>query len=364
MNINSFKTILAVNFSIMLLMGITVFMGNQGEVVAQPEITIDPQQPEIEEEEVDLPEGVVIQVDDETVTEEEFESEVDQMIQQQVQMFEMQGEELPEEQIEQMRNQAEGQVAQRMVEQLVLLNGARDAGVEITEEEAEQFLDEQFDSEQEREMALQQLGISQEEAEEEMRNMLMIQEFMEKEIGEIDISEQEARQYFEQNRQQFEEQEQVRARHILKEDDAEAGELEAIKEDLEAGEGDFARLAEEHSDGPSAERGGDLGFFGRDEMVEPFAEEAFDMVPGEIRGPVQTQFGHHLIKVEEVQDGEEVGFEDVRIEVEQQLQQQRQQEKAQQTVEELREEAEIKTDPSIQMPQAQPRPGQQPAPQP
>ncbi len=359
MSMSMFRTLLVATISTFV---VTAVLGG-AQVNAQPEITIDPEQPPAEEEEVDLPEGVVIQVDDETVTEEEFEQEVEQMVQQQVQMFEMQDEELPEAQIEQMRERAKGQVAQQKVDQLLLRSGAREAGIEITDAEARQFLEEQFDSEQERQMALQQLGISEQEAEEEMKDMLMIQEFMEREIGEIDISEEEARQFFEQNREQFEEQEQVRARHILMEDEADVGELEDIKEQIEAGEADFARMAEEHSEDPSAQEGGDLGFFGRQEMVEPFAEEAFDMVPGEIRGPVQTQFGHHLIKVEEVQEGEDVGFEDVRDQVVQQLQQQQQQQKAQQIVEELREEAEIQKDPSIQMPQAQPQPGQQPAPQ-
>jgi peptidyl-prolyl cis-trans isomerase C len=90
-------------------------------------------------------------------------------------------------------------------------------------------------------------------------------------------------------------QEEVRARHILveKEDDA-----KAILEQLKAG-GDFAALAKEKSKDPGAADGGDLGYFTKDQMVPEFAEVAFKMYPGQLSNPVKTQFGWHIIKVED-----------------------------------------------------------------
>jgi len=89
-------------------------------------------------------------------------------------------------------------------------------------------------------------------------------------------------------------QEEVHARHILTESEDEA---KAVIEVLQGG-ADFAALAEERSVGPSAEGGGDLGFFRREQMVPEFAEAAFALDPGEITTePVQTQFGWHVIKV-------------------------------------------------------------------
>jgi len=84
---------------------------------------------------------------------------------------------------------------------------------------------------------------------------------------------------------------QVRASHILVETLAEAVNLQ---EQIRAG-GDFASLAQQHSKCPSGRSGGDLGPFGRGQMVKPFEDAAFDNPVGKLVGPVQTQFGYHLI---------------------------------------------------------------------
>jgi len=89
-------------------------------------------------------------------------------------------------------------------------------------------------------------------------------------------------------------EEEIHARHILVSTEAEAKE---VKERLMKGE-DFATVAKEKSKDPSAE-GGDLGFFGRGQMLKPFEDAAFALKEGEISDPVQTQFGWHIIKVEE-----------------------------------------------------------------
>jgi parvulin-like peptidyl-prolyl isomerase len=89
---------------------------------------------------------------------------------------------------------------------------------------------------------------------------------------------------------------EVRARHILVDNEEHA---KQIKLELKRSDKDFAQLAEEKSEGPSAENGGDLGFFGRGDMVKPFEREAFDMDVGEVSDPVKTEFGWHLIKKED-----------------------------------------------------------------
>jgi peptidyl-prolyl cis-trans isomerase C len=108
--------------------------------------------------------------------------------------------------------------------------------------------------------------------------------------------------------------EEVSARHILveKEDDA-----KAIIRELEKG-GDFAKIAKEKSKDPAGATGGDLGFFSREEMVPEFSEQAFKMKKGEItKTPVKTQFGWHVIKVEEKRSRKAPDFEQVKAQIEQ-----------------------------------------------
>lgn len=100
---------------------------------------------------------------------------------------------------------------------------------------------------------------------------------------------------YEERIKDIEPQEEVRARHILVTSQEEA---KAIKARADQGE-DFASLASEASTGPSGPRGGDLGYFVREQMVGPFAEAAFALAPGEVSDPVQTEFGWHVIKLED-----------------------------------------------------------------
>ena len=102
---------------------------------------------------------------------------------------------------------------------------------------------------------------------------------------------------------------QVHARHILLESEEDA---KAIIAELDDG-ADFVELAKEKSTGPSGPNGGDLGFFNRGDMVAPFAEAAFAMEPGTYSSePVQTQFGWHVIKVEEKKEGTQPSLDEVR----------------------------------------------------
>ncbi|MBV6632007.1 MAG: peptidylprolyl isomerase [Alphaproteobacteria bacterium] len=102
---------------------------------------------------------------------------------------------------------------------------------------------------------------------------------------------------------------EVRARHILVDT---AEEATALIARLDGG-ADFAELAREASTGPSSEAGGDLGFFSRDRMVKPFSDAAFELAVGDYtKTPVETQFGFHVILVEERRDSDPPTKEQVR----------------------------------------------------
>jgi len=125
--------------------------------------------------------------------------------------------------------------------------------------------------------------------------------------AEQEIGDDELRTAYQARRDQFAVGEQVCARHILLETVEDA---EAALARLEQGE-DFAELAAELSTGPSGPNGGDLGCFGRGQMVGPFEEAAFAAEVGVPTGPVETQFGQHLILVSERQEGGVAPFEQV-----------------------------------------------------
>ncbi len=135
---------------------------------------------------------------------------------------------------------------------------------------------------------------------------------------EIEIPDDELTAYYESHSDDFTREEQVRARHILlritpsRPTEQAESELQDARRRIEAGE-DFAELAKELSEDESnAERGGSLGFFGRGRMVKAFEDAAFNAGVGELVGPVKTDFGYHLIEVQDHRQGGMQPFEEVR----------------------------------------------------
>ena len=126
------------------------------------------------------------------------------------------------------------------------------------------------------------------------------------------VPEAEAKRIYDQQVGQQPSEEQVRARHILVESEQKARE---IFEKIAHGD-DFAKLAREHSKDPgSKERGGDLGYFGKGMMVPQFEEAAFKLAKGEVSQPFQTQFGWHIIKVEDRRKSEPPTFDSVKAQI-------------------------------------------------
>jgi peptidyl-prolyl cis-trans isomerase C len=107
-------------------------------------------------------------------------------------------------------------------------------------------------------------------------------------------------------------EQEVHARHILVETEAEA---KAIEADLKKG-ADFADTAKKKSKDPGAANGGDLGWFTKDQMVPEFSDAAFKLDKGQISDPIHTQFGWHIIKVEDKRVKPTPKFEDVKSQVE------------------------------------------------
>jgi len=129
------------------------------------------------------------------------------------------------------------------------------------------------------------------------------------------VTDDELREYYENERDLFETEEERRVRHILivEDDEAVANErAAAIMQRLEAGEA-FEDLAAELSDDPGTKaQGGDLGRIVRGMLPGPFEDAVFDMTPGEVRGPVRSDFGTHIIRLDSIEAGDTQSFENVR----------------------------------------------------
>ena len=142
----------------------------------------------------------------------------------------------------------------------------------------------------------------------------------------ISVSEEELKTFYEQNTARFTAPQERRASHILIKAEKSAPAEERVKAkakaegllaDIKSKNAVFADLARRNSDDPgSAEKGGDLDFFGRGAMVKPFEDAAFAMKSGETSAVVESDFGYHIIRVTAVRGGEKRSFESVRTEIE------------------------------------------------
>jgi peptidyl-prolyl cis-trans isomerase C len=143
------------------------------------------------------------------------------------------------------------------------------------------------------------------------RNRLLMDNLLAVE-GKAATTEDAMKKVYEEAAKQIEGEQEVHARHILVESEDEA---KAIAADLKKG-ADFAELAKKKSKDPGASDGGDLGFFTKDQMVPEFSTVAFALEPGKISDPVKSQFGWHIIKVEEKRSRKAPDFEQVKSQIE------------------------------------------------
>ncbi|WP_211171099.1 peptidylprolyl isomerase [Bacillus sp. DNRA2] len=156
-------------------------------------------------------------------------------------------------------------------------------------------------------------GVTETQVRADIKNYLLAEKILKPGIK---VSDEEIKQYFEDNKDSFATSEQVKASHILVEDEATANE---IKVKLVNGE-DFAKLAKEYStDTTTKENGGDLGYFSKGDMVAEFEEVAFTLGVNEISAPVKTDYGYHIIKVIDKKAAQEAKFEEHKKEIKETL---------------------------------------------
>ena len=209
-----------------------------------------------------------------------------------------------------------------------------------------------FPSEDEFKKSLKQWNIDEATMKRDLKKAMTIEEFVKKKFADkTAVPESEVKAYYDSNPQYFQQPEQVRANHILikvepdaKEEDKAAalGKIKDVQKKLKEG-AKFDALAKEYSEGPSKDKGGDLGYFRRGQMVKPFEEKAFSLKPGEVSDVVETQFGYHLIEVVDVKPASVVPFSEVKERIQKFLQQQKTQAEMFKYIDELRKSAKVET---------------------
>jgi peptidyl-prolyl cis-trans isomerase C len=240
-----------------------------------------------------------------------------------------------------------------MVDQELLYQDADKQGFGAKKEQLDEALAKStqgFPSPEEFEKVLAKNGLTLEGYRDFLQRRFAVDNMLRKQLADVTtVSDKEVDDFYSGNPQQFAVPEQVRARHILIKvekgatEDQKAAARKKIEEVRTKAEGgaDFAELAKESSEGPSAPKGGDLGFFGRGRMVPAFEKAAFALKPGEISGVVETPFGYHIILVEEKKEGGTVPKEEVAEKVRDFLKQQKVAEAVQERIKTLRDKAKI-----------------------
>jgi peptidyl-prolyl cis-trans isomerase C len=171
------------------------------------------------------------------------------------------------------------------------------------------------------------------------RHEVMLRTLVQKEIGDkVSVEDKDAQEYFQANPDEFS-GDRIRAKHILVESEDEA---KQVLDRLNAKKEPFEQVAKSVSrDAFTAQKGGDLDYLGREQMVPEFAKAAFALKAGEVSGPVKTPFGYHIIKLVDRKKGQALPFEQVKEQLKRRLLEQRQTEKFQAWLKQLEDKAKI-----------------------
>ena len=292
------------------------------------------------------------------------ESEIDRIVKPQLQRIAQQSAQLPPTLTEQYAKQIREQVLEQTIRRHLLDEKVKEANIVITDEEVISKITEIAAAQREPlsleefKKIMEQYGQSFDNVKADVRGGLARNQFMEAQwAGKINVTEEDAQKYYQENPKQFETLEQVRASHILikpefidpnVDPNADPNEAKAIARTKTEGllkqlkdGADFAELAKSHSICPMAPKGGDLGFFPRGHFAPAFDNVAFELEIGQISEIVETEYGYHIIKATDHKDASTIAFDQARDNIIMQLTQAKQSELAEEYLETLKAGANI-----------------------
>ena len=203
-------------------------------------------------------------------------------------------------------------IANQLVNANLLLQEGKSSSVEVTPEELDENFNNfkaQYPSEEEFKAALEKVGDTEETIKEKLKDNILLHKYLSEEFySKPEVTDDDAESFYKENEKQFVSPDKIQASHILVKEESEASD---VKAKLDSGE-KFEDLAKELSKCPSSGKGGDLGFFGKGQMVPEFESAAFSLNVGEVTGPVKTDFGYHMIKVTDKKESEKQSFDSVK----------------------------------------------------
>ncbi|MCP4681259.1 MAG: peptidylprolyl isomerase [Desulfobacterales bacterium] len=290
-------------------------------------------------------EGKAAIVNGSVITQEEFDKQIDRFKQQ----FAASGKTVSESEL----LDAKKKILEDLINRELLYQESKKMEIRVDEAlitKQKDQIKKRFPKEEDYKSWLSKMNFSEEEILSQIRIGMVLEQLTQKKFADkIQISDEESKTYYNSNPASFKKPEQVNARHILIKVDPKADKsvkaearkkIGDIRKKLEQGEA-FATLAKEHSQCPSSEKGGDLGYFPRGKMVKPFDEAVFALKPGELSDVVETRFGYHLIKAIDKKTESTTSYEDVKERLKGYLKQQKVQTQMRSYTKQLREKAEV-----------------------
>ena len=266
-----------------------------------------------ESETSSLPEGAVAVVNGQAITQQEFAERLHAALEQL---------ELSSPPDEYTLNQHREKALTELIDKTLIAQQAKVQKITLTDEEFQRVVKRVQDEYggEDIQAILQEQGKSYDEWEKAQRESLLLDKLIDLSMDSmVTVSDEEVRQYYEQNKDKYDYPAQVRARQILVYEQKIA---EQALQEIQSGT-DFAEVAKKYSESPDAQNGGDLGFFAKGDMPPEFDEVIFSLKMGEVSEVVKTPYGYQIFKLTGQREAHRVSFEDAKEQIKTMLRKQK-----------------------------------------
>ncbi|MSR64711.1 MAG: peptidylprolyl isomerase [Verrucomicrobiae bacterium] len=309
-------------------------------------LVADTNAPAKSEPEAQAPATVLARVNGKDITR----AQLDEAVQETMSSMQMRGQQIPAGHL----REVEPQILNQLIGQQLAIEKSKTIKMENIDAKVKEQLEafrKNFPDDKAFAEQLKQMNLTEDKLKQKLTEGVQVEALLEQEVrSKIQISENEVKEFYDGHTQYFAQPDQVRASHILvllptdADDQVKAEKkvvIDAALARVSKGE-DFAKVASEVSEDPGSKtKGGDLGFFGREQMVKPFADTAFAMKTNEVSEVVTTQFGYHIIKKTDTKPASTLPLEQEKAKIEKFLKQQKAQTNMVAYIESLKKDAKV-----------------------